>query len=82
MACKAYRDWGHATKGITRPEMIVPSSAHAAFDKAAHYFRITLRKVPVDAHTRTVPVHRVKRMINANTILVRAVLLFLWVCAC
>jgi sphinganine-1-phosphate aldolase len=23
MACKAYRDWARATKGITRPEMYV-----------------------------------------------------------
>ncbi|MDZ4826639.1 MAG: pyridoxal-dependent decarboxylase, partial [Actinomycetota bacterium] len=34
-------------RGIAEPEMIVPSTAHAAFDKAAHYFRITKVSVPV-----------------------------------
>jgi sphinganine-1-phosphate aldolase len=33
MAVKAYRDHGKKTKGITEPELIVPKTAHAAFDK-------------------------------------------------
>ena len=35
MAVKAHREWGRKVKGITRPEMIIPATAHAAFDKAA-----------------------------------------------
>src|SRR5690242_5363859 len=31
-----YRDRGRAEKGITEPEVIVPSTAHVALDKAAH----------------------------------------------
>ncbi|KAG8135314.1 putative Sphingosine-1-phosphate lyase 1 protein [Naja naja] len=41
LACKAYRDLAYE-KGIKYPEMLVPVSAHAAFDKAAHYFRIKI----------------------------------------
>ena len=33
MAMKAYRD----RAGVAKPEMVIPSSAHVAFDKAAHY---------------------------------------------
>ncbi|MBW2263619.1 MAG: aspartate aminotransferase family protein [Deltaproteobacteria bacterium] len=47
LAMKAYRDRARDRKGITRPEMIVPTTAHAAFDKAAQYFNIKQVKVPV-----------------------------------
>jgi len=69
MAVKAYRDWARATKGITEPEMIVPVSAHAAFDKAAAYFGIKLWTIPVDFKTRKVNIKHVKRAINGNTIM-------------
>jgi glutamate/tyrosine decarboxylase-like PLP-dependent enzyme len=44
---KAYRDWGRAEKGIDEPEIIAPTTAHAAFDKAAMYFGMRLRRVPI-----------------------------------
>ncbi|GAA5993343.1 hypothetical protein JCM10908_001437 [Rhodotorula pacifica] len=69
MACKAYRDRAREEFGITEPEMIVPLSVHAAFDKAAHYFGIKIHHIPVDPVTRKVQIHKVKRAINANTIL-------------
>ena len=34
MAVKAYRDWARATRGVTRPNIVVCTTAHAAFDKA------------------------------------------------
>ena len=34
MAVKTHREWGRKVKGITQPEMIIPATAHAAFDKA------------------------------------------------
>ncbi|KAF9245411.1 pyridoxal phosphate-dependent transferase [Melanogaster broomeanus] len=37
MAVKTYRNWARAVKGITEPEMIIPTTAHAAFDKGAAY---------------------------------------------
>ncbi|GAA5968880.1 hypothetical protein JCM3765_005823 [Sporobolomyces pararoseus] len=69
MACKAYRDRAKAEYGITEPEMIVPISAHAAFDKAAKYFGIKIHHIPVDVETRKVDIKRVKRAINRNTIM-------------
>lgn len=75
MACKAYRDWAREVKGVTEPEMVIPISAHAAFDKAGEYFGIKVNHVSVNAETRKVNVHSVGRAINKNTIMVSAPLL-------
>jgi len=69
MSVKAHRDWAKSAKGITEPEMIVPASAHAAFDKGAAYLKIKVHTIPVDPITRKVDLKRVKRAINANTIM-------------
>jgi sphinganine-1-phosphate aldolase len=68
MAIKTYRDWARATKGITAPEMIIPTTAHPAFDKAAHYFQVKPIFIDVDQDFR-VNVEKVKAAINPNTIL-------------
>jgi sphinganine-1-phosphate aldolase len=69
MAVKTYRDWARTVKGITEPEIIIPSSAHAAFDKGAAYLKIKVHTIPVDPVTRKVNIKRVKRAINRNTIM-------------
>ena len=46
LAMRAYRGRGRAA-GIDRPVMVLPETAHAAFDKAADAFGIEQRKVPV-----------------------------------
>ncbi len=48
LAMKAYRDRARA-KGATRVQVIAPSSAHAAFDKAADTLGIEVVRVPVAA---------------------------------
>lgn len=68
MACKAYREWAHE-RGIERPEIVVPISIHAAFDKAAHYFNLKLVHVPVDEETRRCNIKAMRRAITKNTIL-------------
>ena len=45
MAMKTYRD----RAGIAEPEMVLPDSAHVAFDKAAQYFGYRQVRVPVGA---------------------------------
>jgi sphinganine-1-phosphate aldolase len=54
LAMKAYRDQARRRR-VTRPEMVLPQTAHAAFDKAAEYFGIVPVKVPVDAGFRADP---------------------------
>lgn len=70
MACKAYRDFARETKGITKPNMVVPKTAHAAFDKAGQYFNIHVNYVNVDPETLEVDIKAMKCAINRNTILV------------
>ena len=69
LAIKTYRDWARDKKGITEPEMIVPSTAHAAFDKAAHYFNIKMVRIPVDADCRA-DVAATREAITGNTVVI------------
>ena len=82
MACKAWRDKAFHERGIDTPEMlsisivlslnsrVAPVTAHAAFDKAAEYFKIKLRHAPIDPVSLKVDIHAVSRLINRNTIMV------------
>jgi glutamate/tyrosine decarboxylase-like PLP-dependent enzyme len=67
LAMKTYRDWARATKGITTPEIIAPTTAHAAFDKAAQYFGIRMIRVPVGPDFRA-DVNATRAAITSNTI--------------
>jgi glutamate/tyrosine decarboxylase-like PLP-dependent enzyme len=67
LAMRAYRDWGRATRRITRPQVVAPATAHVAFDKAAQYFRIKLVRVPVAADHRA-DVDAMRRAITRNTV--------------
>ncbi|KAF5299206.1 hypothetical protein FQA39_LY02379 [Lamprigera yunnana] len=69
MACKALRDYALDVKGITKPEMVVPVTAHAAFDKASQYLKIHIRYIPVDPVTTQVDIKAMKRAITSNTVL-------------
>ena len=42
-------------RGIGEPEMVLPTSAHAAFEKAAHYFGVRAVRVPVADDCRARP---------------------------
>ncbi|XP_053244495.1 sphingosine-1-phosphate lyase 1 [Podarcis raffonei] len=65
MVCKAYRNLAYE-KGIKHPEMLVPVSVHAAFDKAAHYFGMKIVHIPL-TKTMQVDVKAMKRAITKNT---------------
>ncbi|RVW99236.1 Sphingosine-1-phosphate lyase [Vitis vinifera] len=69
LAVKTSRDYMKAKRGITRPEMIIPESAHSAYDKAAQYFNIKLLRVPVNKEFQA-DVKGIRRRINKNTILI------------
>merc|ERR1719244_2275242 len=68
LACKAYRDKGRED-GIEIGEMLVPVTAHAAFDKAAELLGMRIRHVPVDEVTKRVKVDTMRRMISSNTVM-------------
>ncbi len=67
LAMKAYRDYAREKKGIAQPQMVVPSTAHAAFDKAAQYFGIDIVHVPVGPDFRA-DVAAMEAAITPNTI--------------
>lgn len=68
LAMKTYRDWARDQKGITEPELIAPTTAHVAFDKAAGYFGITMKRVPVNPVTFGADVAAMEAAITPNTI--------------
>jgi glutamate/tyrosine decarboxylase-like PLP-dependent enzyme len=64
----AYRDRARREKPwIRRPQLVVPSTIHPAFDKAAHYFGVSLKKVPVGADLRA-DVRAMEKAIGWRTI--------------
>ncbi|XP_063893353.1 sphingosine-1-phosphate lyase [Helicoverpa armigera] len=69
MACKAFRDLAYS-KGISNPQIIVPSTVHSAFDKAAQYLGLSVKTIPVNPDTMTVDVEKVKRAIGRRTCLI------------
>ena len=70
LAVKAARDYCRATRPhIREPEMILPVTAHAAFQKAAHYLDVTPVLVPVDPVSFRADPEAMRRAITPNTIL-------------
>jgi glutamate/tyrosine decarboxylase-like PLP-dependent enzyme len=69
LAMKTYRDWAEAERGVKSPNMVLPVTAHAAFDKAAHCFRIEPIKIPVGDDCRAV-VDEARKAVGRNTIAV------------
>ncbi|MBQ4627105.1 MAG: aspartate aminotransferase family protein [Clostridia bacterium] len=68
LAVKTYRDLGRS-KGIKKPEMIIPETAHVAWDKGAEYFGVKIRRAPL-ASDWGVDVKAVEKMINKNTVMI------------
>ena len=70
LAVKAARGRGREL-GITTPKMVLPSTAHAAFEKAAHYFGVESVRVPVRDDFRADPA-AMKAAITSDTVLLVA----------
>jgi sphinganine-1-phosphate aldolase len=69
LAMRAYRDRARArVRGrVTRPEVVAPTTAHVAFDKAAQCFGIKLVRVPVGADYRA-DVAAMRRAVTRRTV--------------
>jgi glutamate/tyrosine decarboxylase-like PLP-dependent enzyme len=69
MAVKTAREWARANHSAkTAPEMILPETAHPAFEKAAHYFSVKAVHIPVQADYRA-DVEAARAAISPQTIL-------------
>ncbi len=76
MATKTARDWGRSEREklspkwpTARPNMVMATSAHAAFEKASHYFDVESRRVPVGPDYRA-DVDAMAAAIDDDTVLV------------
>lgn len=69
LACLAARNRAKILYGITQPEIIAPTTVHAAFKKACHYFGIKLILVPVNHLTFEADVKAMEKAITKNTVL-------------
>ncbi|HUF54873.1 MAG TPA: aspartate aminotransferase family protein [Dehalococcoidia bacterium] len=68
MAVKTARDRARAEREITEPEMVIPLSAHPAFDKSAQYLGVKVIHTPLNEAMRA-DVDAMKDAITPNTIL-------------
>jgi glutamate/tyrosine decarboxylase-like PLP-dependent enzyme len=69
MAVKAARERGRKERGITQPNVVLPTSAHAAFEKGCYYFGLESRRVPVAADWRADP-QAMAAAVDENTVLI------------
>lgn len=69
MAVKTYRDMARKRRGVHRPNMVIPATAHVAWFKAAEYFGVTPRLLPMTADLAT-DITRLNRKIDRNTVMV------------
>lgn len=70
MAVKTARDFSKKNRPeINKPEIIIPVTAHPAFDKACHYFKVKPVFVKVENDFR-VNVKEVEEKITKNTIMI------------
>jgi sphinganine-1-phosphate aldolase len=69
LAVKAARERGRKERGISTPNVVLPSSAHAAFEKGCYYFGLESRRVPVAPDWRADP-DAMAAAIDDNTVLV------------
>ena len=67
LVCKAYRDYAKFEKGIKNPNMVIPATAHAAFDKAAQLLKIQVKHVKFESQTTKVNLKAMRNAINKNT---------------
>ncbi len=66
LAMKAYRDKIKEEKRVARPEIIAPASVHPAFDKAADFLEMRVRRIPVGEDYRA-DVGAMRKAVNYNT---------------
>lgn len=69
MAVKTYRDLARKRRRVRRPNMIIPATAHVAWFKAAGYFGVKPRLLPMDKNLNT-DISKLERMINRNTVMI------------
>lgn len=68
-ALVTYRDQARAERGIKAPQIILPETAHPAFEKGAHLFGMEIVHAPVDPLSTLVDLDFVRAHVNESTVL-------------
>jgi glutamate/tyrosine decarboxylase-like PLP-dependent enzyme len=68
MALKTARDRARAEKGVTRPNMVIPRSAHPAFDRAAAFLGVDVVRVPTTRPDYRADPAELEKRFDARTI--------------
>ena len=68
LAVKGSRERGRRERSITDPNIVLPTSAHAAFEKGCHYFGLESRRIPVSGDWRA-DVDAMADAVDDNTVL-------------
>ncbi len=70
MAVKTARSWARKNRSKARPfEVLMPTTAHPAFDKACHYFGLKPVRVPVDVDFRA-DMRAMRKALSKHTVLI------------
>ena len=69
LAVKTARDMARATKGIKTPNMVIPRTGHPAFDRAAEYLNIEVRRVPTTRNDFRADVPEMARRMDGDSIM-------------
>lgn len=69
MAVRTARDWARAERDVTDPEIVIPVTAHPAFDKSAQYLGVRVVKAGIREDGRA-DVEAIRDAITPNTVLV------------
>jgi len=67
LAMKTYRDKCRKINKIKKPNIVIPKSAHAAFQKAGEYFNIEIKYIPIDKNYKA-DLKSLYKIVNRNTI--------------
>lgn len=68
LAVKASREFGRRERGVSSPNVVMPASAHAAFEKGCYYFGVEARRAPVRDDWRA-DVAAMESLIDENTVM-------------
>ena len=69
LAVKGSRERGRRERNVSTPNVVLPASAHAAFEKACYYFGLESRRIPVGDDWRADP-DAMAAAVDDNTVLI------------
>jgi sphinganine-1-phosphate aldolase len=69
-AIYTYRNQMEVERGITKPNIVAPNTAHTSFKKACQILKIEYRMCDVDPVTGKADMQSMRRLVNSNTICV------------